>query len=153
SRWKRRAAAPAASPAPTSCWWARCPRVESRERAGSRRTVMILALLVLLAGAAPEGRMFDLHQGTLSATVVHTLHEVKWVTRQLEGRALVQPDGSARVQVRAKVASFDSGNSNRDEHMREVTHETRYPYVTVKGTASGLTLPLAAPLSITLHAT
>jgi len=113
----------------------------------------MLTLVALLLCAAPEGQLLDLREGTLTATVVHKLHEVKATTKQLEGRALVQPGGEARVQVRAKIASFDSGNSNRDVHMREVTHDAEHPYASVKGTISGVTLPLAAPLSATLHST
>jgi hypothetical protein len=70
----------------------------------------------------------------------------------VEGRALAQPDGTVKVQVRAKVATFDSGNSNRDAHMREATHEAEHPYAEVKGTLAGVTLPLAAPAETTLHA-
>jgi len=110
-------------------------------------------LLALLLCAAPAGQFLDLREGTLTATVVHKLHEVHATTKQLEGRALVQPDGATKVQVRAKVSSFDSGNSNRDVHMREVTHEPEHPYASVKGTLSGVTLPLPAPMETTLHAT
>ena len=110
-------------------------------------------LLALLLCAPTEGKVLDLREGTLSYTLVHKLHEVRGVTRQLEGRALIQPDGKALVQVRTRVASFDSGNSNRDEHMREVTHEGAHPYASVKGTLPGVSLPLLAPLETTLHAT
>jgi polyisoprenoid-binding protein YceI len=108
---------------------------------------------LLLAAAAGEPQAFDLRQGTLSYTVVHKLHEVKGTTNAVEGRALVQPGGTLRVQVRAKVASFDSGNSNRDEHVREVTHEPAHPYVQIKGTASGVQLPISAPIDVTLDGT
>lgn len=111
---------------------------------------MIAALFASLLLAAPT---FDLREGSLTYTLVHKLHEVQGTTHALEGRAQVQPDGSARVQVRAKVSSFDSGNSNRDEHMREVTHEATHPYATVKGTLTHVALPLAAPADLTLHAT
>lgn len=110
----------------------------------------MIALLASLLLAAPA---FDLREGALTYTVVHKLHEVQGTTRAIEGRAALSPDGSARVQVRARVASFDSGNSNRDMHMREVTHEAAHPYATVKGTLSGLTLPLPAPVEVRLHAT
>src|SRR5437868_3732852 len=113
----------------------------------------MLALVVVLLCAPPAGQLLELRQGTLTYTVVHKLHEVHATTRQVEGRALVQPDGSARVQVRAKVASFDSGNSNRDEHMREATHEAAHPYTEVKGSLSGIQLPLTAPVEVTLRGT
>ena len=110
------------------------------------------ALLALLLCIPPAGQVLDLREGTLTATVVHKLHEVHATTRQLEGRALVKPDGTAQVQVRAKIASFDSGNSNRDVHMREVTHDAEHQYASVKGTLAGVGIPLAAPLQTTLHA-
>ena len=94
---------------------------------------------LLLALLLAQG--FDLREGTLTYTVVHKLHEVKGSTHAVEGRAVLAPDGTLRVQVRAKVASFDSGNGNRDEHMREVTHEPAHPYVQVKGTAHRVQLP------------
>src|SRR5437868_114396 len=106
-------------------------------------------LLALLLAAA---QMLDVREGALSYTVVHKLHEVQGTSKQVEGKALIQEDGSAKVQVRAKVASFDSGNSSRDAHMRESTHEAAHPYATVKGTLAGLKLPLAAPAELTLHA-
>jgi hypothetical protein len=111
----------------------------------------MLALVAVLL-CAPSGQLLDVQEGTLSYTVVHKLHEVHASTRQVEGRALAQPDGTVKVQVRAKVATFDSGNSNRDAHMREATHEAEHPYAEVKGTLTGVTLPLAAPAETTLHA-
>src|SRR5258707_7694579 len=110
--------------------------------------------LALLVGAAPAGgRLLDLREGTLSYTVVHKLHEVRGTTSQVEGRALLQEGGAGRVQVRAKVASFDSGNSNRDVHMREVTHEAAHPYTEVRGMLSGVTLPLEGPRQAVLRGT
>ena len=113
----------------------------------------MLALVAFLLCAPPAGQLLELRQGALTYTVVHKLHEVRGTSRQLEGRALAQPDGNVRVQVRAKIASFDSGNSNRDAHMREVTHDAAHPYAEVKGTMSGVRLPLSAPQDSTLHAT
>ncbi len=107
--------------------------------------------LLCLLVAASAAQTFDLREGTLTYTVVHKLHEVQGATRQIEGRALLEPGGKLRVQVRAKIASFDSGNGNRDEHMREVTHEPAHPYVQVKGSASGV--DLSAPSDIQLDAT
>ncbi|MGZ6142300.1 MAG: YceI family protein [Myxococcales bacterium] len=113
--------------------------------------LLICAALVAAAAEAPQ--TFDLRAGTLTYAVVHKLHQVKGSTHAVEGRALLKPDGTLRVQVRAKIASFDSGNGNRDEHVREVTHEPAHPFVQVKGSAKGLPVPLAAPADFTLEAT
>src|SRR3954454_19095159 len=113
---------------------------------------MYALLVALLCAPSAPGQLLEVRQGTLTYTVVHKLHEVHGTTKQVEGRALAQPDGTVKVQVRAKVATFDSGNSNRDAHMREATHEAEHPYAEVKGTLTGVTLPLAAPAETTLHA-
>jgi polyisoprenoid-binding protein YceI len=97
--------------------------------------------------------VYNVGEGALSYSVVHKLHEVRGTTHIFEGRVVVAPDGTARVQVRARVASFDSGNSNRDEHMREVAHEAEHPYCSVKGTASGIKLPLEGRLRVELAGT
>jgi polyisoprenoid-binding protein YceI len=112
-----------------------------------------LFLSLLLCGAAARPATLDLQKGTLTYVVVHKLHEVKGTTHELEGKALVAADGTAKVQVRAKVASFDSGNSNRDEHMREATHALEHQYASVRGTLEGVTLPLQGPVEKRLHAT
>jgi len=115
-----------------------------------------LALAISICAAAVRAdapASLDLRKGSLSYVVVHKLHEVHGTTHELEGKAVLLPNGSAKVQVRAKVASFDSGNSNRDEHMREVTHAVEHQYATVKGTLEGLTLPLSGTVEKKLHAT
>jgi len=114
----------------------------------------VLALVAFLLCAPTEAQqLLDLREGTLTYTVVHKLHEVHGTTKQVEGRALALPDGTVKVQVRAKVATFDSGNSNRDVHMREATHEAAHPYAEVKGTMAGVKMPLDGPRQATLHAT
>ena len=110
---------------------------------------MTALLCALLVAAAPQ--TFDLREGTLTYTVIHKLHQVKGTTNQLQGRAQLQPDGTLRVQVRAKVSSFDSGNGNRDEHVREVTHEPAHPFVQVKGSAPNVAV--GAPADVKLDAT
>lgn len=112
------------------------------------------ALALAARADAPPGIAFlEVKEGTLGYTLVHKLHEVKGACRAVEGRVAVLPTGAARVQVRARVACFDSGNSNRDVHMREATKEALFPMVSVKGTLDGVALPLAAPVEKPLVAT
>ena len=94
----------------------------------SRAVALVGLLAAAIAARAEEAvpAVFNVREGTLGYTITHKLHEVRGITHDFEGRVVVAPDGTARVQVRAKVATFDSGNSNRDEHMREVTHEVEH---------------------------
>lgn len=131
-------------------------RLHRAPGADRRRELAFLVLvggaLALGAAAEPPARSFSLRSGTLTYKLVHKLHEVEGTTRSVEGRALLQGDGAARIQVRAKVASFDSGNSNRDAHMREATHEPIHSYASVKGTLRDLHVPLSAPVELSLSA-
>ena len=124
-----------------SRWFARCS--------------LLVALAWGFSPAHADGgaaKALELRGGSVTYTLVHKFHEVKGTSQKLEGRALVSPDGSAKVQVRAPLASFDSGNSNRDAHMREATHELQHHYVTIWGRLAGVSVPLPAPLDTTMQA-
>ena len=43
---------------------------------------------------------------------------------------------SPEIGGRAPLDSFDSGNSNRDEHMKEAVEAARYPLVELKAATS-----------------
>ncbi len=104
----------------------------------------LLLALSLLAGpdeppSAAGARTLSALQGsTLAFHLIHPLHSVDGVSRAVEARARLPGDGSVQVAVRARVASFDSGNSNRDAHMLEVTEAARLPFVQFSGTATGI---------------
>jgi polyisoprenoid-binding protein YceI len=108
------------------------------------------ACAALAQDTAPS--LYGIRDGSITYTLVHKLHEVRGTTHKLEGLAKIQPGAPTLVQVRAPVASFDSGNSNRDSHMREATHEAAHPYVEVKGTLPPLQLPLTGPTRLPLEA-
>ena len=113
---------------------------------------LLAALLISAAAHADEARplLLALDKGEITYTVVHKLHQVTGTSRKLEGLARLQPGGPTLVQVRAPVATFDSGNSNRDAHMREATHEPLHPVAEVKGTLPPVTLPLTGPQDLTM---
>ncbi|GEJ56464.1 YceI family protein [Anaeromyxobacter diazotrophicus] len=92
---------------------------------------LLAALLLAAPAAAP--RTFDVLPGsTITYRLVHKFHTVTGVSRAVEGKARLMPDGTVQVMVRAPLDSFDSGNSNRDAHMREATAAGTNPYVALK---------------------
>lgn len=95
---------------------------------------LALALALQATGPDPASpRTFAVAPGSvLSYHAEHKIHSVDGASKAVEGRARILPDGTVQAMVRARVDSFDSGNGNRDAHMREVTEAARYPYVTVK---------------------
>ena len=94
----------------------------------------LLSTLLFLFSALPVG---DLNlvpaESNLSYKVIHKFHEVNGKTSSLEGRALIEKESEGRVMVRAQVSSFDSGNANRDAHMKEVVEAHKFSHVVVKG--------------------
>ena len=113
----------------------------------------VLACLVWLGSAmawaqtAPstDSYLIRSDDSTLTYRLVHKLHTVQGVSKKLEGRARILPGGQAQIMVRAAVDTFDSGNSNRDAHMKETVESARYPVVELKATAASASLPTAFP--------
>jgi polyisoprenoid-binding protein YceI len=111
-----------------------------------------LALLLLTSPARAQGaaaRTYAVKDGsTLSYTLIHKLHEVKGTAQRVEGKARLLPDGTLQVAVRARVEDFDSGNSNRDAHMKEATEAARFPLIDFKGVSSGVKAPARLPATV-----
>jgi polyisoprenoid-binding protein YceI len=112
----------------------------------------ILALLFALpvfafaGGAQADSSDFavDAAQSKASYHLVHKMHEVTGVSKKCEGKARLA-DGKAQVMVRIPVQSFDSGNVNRDEHMKETVEAAKYPNVEIKALGEGITPPATFP--------
>ena len=67
--------------------------------------------------------------------IVHKFHGVSGASSTMEGKAVLKPDGVVLVMVRVPMASFDSGERNRDADMRDAVEAHRFPFVVFKGTA------------------
>jgi polyisoprenoid-binding protein YceI len=110
----------------------------------------LLAALVFTGSIALADPMLtvDPAQSTLTYHLVHKLHKVAGVSHRVEGKALLLAGGKAQVMVRVPVQSFDSGNVNRDEHMKETVEAARFPLVELKALAEGLTAPAKFPTTV-----
>jgi polyisoprenoid-binding protein YceI len=98
-------------------------------------TPAVLALVLLSAPAATRTYAVEPGRSTLRYHVVHKFHDVTGVSSGIEGKAVLGPDGKILAMVRAPVASFDSGDRNRDGHMQEAVAAARFPFVVFKGVA------------------
>jgi polyisoprenoid-binding protein YceI len=119
-------------------------------------------LLALVAGAPSGAYVVDSGASTLRYHVVHKLHRVEGTSRRVEGKAVVQADGQVLAMVRVPVATFDSGDGNRDAHAQEVLDPAKFPFVVFKGrsqlptgvlpaSAGVETLPLRLEGELELH--
>lgn len=95
---------------------------------------MTSLLLACFLAAAPAGSSWtvDPVASTVRYRVVHKLHQVAAASARIEGKAVVQPGGRVLAMLRAPIASFDSGDRNRDAYMLEVLEVSAFPFVVVK---------------------
>ena len=110
-------------------------------------TAALAALALLAAAAEPQAYTVDDAHSVIRFHVNHKLHASDGHSSKIEGKAVVQPDGKVLTMIRVPVASFDSGDANRDSNMRETLDASRLPFVVFKGITS-LVLPAAHGKSI-----
>ena len=97
------------------------------------KTKILIALVALwlptLALAADSQWVLD--QSTLTYHVSHPLHQTEGVSHAARGKGICH-DGQCDFLIAVPVKSFDSGDSNRDLHMLQVTRGAQFPMVTVR---------------------
>jgi hypothetical protein len=87
-----------------------------------------------------------LKQSKLRYHVSHPLHETQGVSRAARGKGVCH-EGQCDFLIAVPVKSFDSGDSNRDLRMIQVTRGAEFPMVTVR-----TRLPESAAASASLKA-
>jgi polyisoprenoid-binding protein YceI len=112
---------------------------------------MLAALALIAAAVAPGTYAVDPSASTLRYSITHKLHQVEGTSHEMEGKAIVRPDGSVITQVRAPIASFKSGDGNRDEHMLETMNVGSFPFVVFKGVARAGEGPVQLNGQLELH--
>ncbi len=98
------------------------------------------------APASQPDTHWALEQSTLSYHMSHPLHEVDGVSHAAKGEGVCH-GGECSFLIAAPVKSFDSGDSNRDLHMLQVTRGAQFPMVIVR-----TRFPAAATTSPTIYA-
>lgn len=96
--------------------------------------IRFLACALCLAGAAAlpaaDGE-WVLRQSAITYHVSHPLHNSEGISRAAKGKGVCHA-GTCQFLIAAPVASFDSGDTNRDLHMQQVTRAAVFPLVTVR---------------------
>jgi hypothetical protein len=109
-------------------------------------TQILLAALLALSPIAGADSQWVLEQSTLTYHVSHPLHDTDGVSHAARGKGACHA-GLCEFLIAVPVKSFDSGDSNRDLHMLQVTRGGEFPIVTVR-----TRLPEEASASTTIHA-
>ncbi len=103
-------------------------------------------LLALPQLASAADSQWILQQGTLTYHVSHPLHQSEGTSHEVRGKGSCHA-GQCDFLIAVPVKSFDSGDSNRDLHMIQVTRGAQFPMVTVR-----TKLPESASTSSTIQA-
>jgi hypothetical protein len=96
-----------------------------------RMLVAILLLPPLRLALAQTDRQWILEESTLSYHVSHPLHQTDGVSHAARGKGVCHA-GQCDFLIAVPVKSFDSGDSNRDLHMLQVTRGAQFPIVSVR---------------------
>lgn len=95
------------------------------------KTLVVWLLLAFPRLALAADSQWILQQGTLTYHVSHKLHESEGVSHEVRGKGVCH-EGQCDFLIAVPVKSFDSGDSNRDLHMIQVTRGAQFPMVTVR---------------------
>jgi hypothetical protein len=96
-----------------------------------RHQLSIFFFLFALPAFCQTDTNWILQQSMLSYLMSHPMHEVTGVSRAAKGKGICHA-GICDFLIAAPVKSFDSGDSNRDLHMLEVTRGAQFPMVIVR---------------------
>ena len=110
------------------------------------RKILVHFLLLALPKLALADSQWILEESTLTYHVSHPLHQSEGVSHAARGKGVCHA-GQCDFLIAVPVKSFDSGDSNRDLHMLQVTRGAQFPIVSVR-----TRLPETASASATIHA-
>jgi hypothetical protein len=112
-----------------------------------RRLVPLLLSVTAALTLTPVARAADAMQlsgsGTVEYQLVHKFHKFIGRSKAMAVRGTVDASG-LKVMARAQVSTFDSDNSNRDEHMMETVEGAKHPWAVVKIAEPSYKLPTGA---------
>jgi hypothetical protein len=101
------------------------------------RRFLLAVLLALLAALVPSSAFAQtdsqwiLDQSTLIYHVSHPMHEIDGTSRGAKGKGVCHA-GQCNFLIAVPVKTFESGDTNRDLHMIEVTRGAQYPMIIVR---------------------
>ncbi len=96
-----------------------------------RKLILSLLLFVTVPLLAAAQAQWTLVNSTLTYHISHPLHQFDSVSHAARGKGLCQ-SGQCDFLIAVPVKTFDSGDSNRDLHMLQVTRGAEFPMVVLR---------------------
>ena len=94
------------------------------------KNILFAAMALPLVSFAADTQ-WVLQQSKLSYHISHPLHQTDGVSKAARGKGVCH-EGQCDFLIAVEVKSFDSGDSNRDLHMLQVTRGAEFPLVQVR---------------------
>jgi hypothetical protein len=110
------------------------------------KKVLAIFLFATLSRLNAADKTWVLKESTLTYHVSHPLHQTDGVSHAARGKGICH-EGQCDFLIAVPVKSFDSGDSNRDLHMIQVTKGAECPMVMVR-----TRLPESSEASATIKA-
>jgi len=101
------------------------------ESSMNRKKTLPFFLLIAVSSLFAADRQWVLKQSTLTYHVSHPLHQSEGVSHAARGKGICH-EGECDFLIAVPAKSFDSGDSNRDLHMLQVTRGAEFPMVMVR---------------------
>jgi hypothetical protein len=98
---------------------------------GMSSQALIAFVLWSVSFAFASDHTWVLKESTLTYHVSHPLHQTDGVSHAARGKGMCH-EGQCDFLIAVPVKSFDSGDTNRDLHMIQVTRGAEFPMVTVR---------------------
>src|SRR5437588_10528875 len=95
------------------------------------KTILTALFMAALPSLCLADSQWALQESTLIYYASHPLHHVEGLSHAARGKGLCH-QGQCDLLIAVPVKSFDSGDSNRDLHMLQVTKGAEFPMVTVR---------------------
>lgn len=117
---------------------------------------ILISIIIMFAGASFSQNKQKINnlrnRSTISYSASHPMHDWKGISNQVNARILIDKSTNiiSAAAVSVPVHTFNSGNSNRDSHMVEVTEAIKYPSITYQSSSivqTGNTLKLTGKMT------
>ncbi len=95
------------------------------------KKLIFVFLLFAASHLFASDQQWVLKQSTLTYHVSHPLHQTDGTSHAARGKGICH-QGQCEFLIAVPVKTFDSGDTNRDLHMIQVTRGAEFPMVTVR---------------------
>jgi hypothetical protein len=107
------------------------------------RKFLTAFLLLALPAFSQTGSQWVLLKSSLTYHVTHPMHQIDGVSHAAKGKGTCHA-GICDFLIAAPVNTFDTGDSNRDLHMLQVTRGAQFPMIIVRTRRPEAAIPSGA---------